>query len=133
MAVAQATETIPMRADAADPQQQTKHPKKRDSPLLVIVLILVAAAFCFPFVWLLLASFKPPADVFSGDVIPKEWTLENYRQIFKQVPIWTWMLNTLIVCALGVVSVVLSSSLVAYAFARLRFPGRTMFFALVMG
>ena len=133
MAVAQATESIPMQADTADPQQQTKHPKKRDSPLLVIVLILVAAAFCFPFVWLLLASFKPPADVFSGDVIPKEWTLENYRQIFKQVPIWTWMLNTLIVCALGVVSVVLSSSLVAYAFARLRFPGRTMFFALVMG
>lgn len=129
MAVAQASETIQMRAEAP----KAKHQKKRENPLLLIVLILVAAAFCFPFVWLLLASFKPAADVFSGDVIPEEWTLDNYRQVFRQVPIWTWMLNTLIVCALGVVSVVASSSLVAYAFARLRFPGRTMFFALVMG
>jgi multiple sugar transport system permease protein len=80
-----------------------------------------------------MASFKPANEVFSGDILPSRWTLENYRQIFKQVPIWEWMLNTLIVCVLGVISVVLSSSLVAYGFARLRFPGRTLFFALVIG
>ncbi len=107
--------------------------KRRENPLVLVALILAAAAFCFPFVWLLLASFKPPAEVFSGDVLPSQWTLENYRQVFNQVPIWQWMLNTLIVCVLGVISVVASSSLVAYGFARLRFPGRSMFFALVIG
>lgn len=137
MSVAQATEIKP-RAQAATSLMASEAPpkqdrKQRESPLLMIVLILVAAAFTFPFVWLLLASFKPANEVFSGDILPSEWTLENYRQIFKQVPIWEWMLNTLIVCALGVVSVVLSSSLVAYGFARLRFPGRSLFFALVIG
>ncbi len=137
MSVAQATEIKP-RAQAAASLMASEAPPKQDhrqreSPLLMIVLILVAAAFTFPFVWLLLASFKPANEVFSGDILPSEWTLENYRQIFKQVPIWEWMLNTLIVCALGVVSVVLSSSLVAYGFARLRFPGRSLFFALVIG
>lgn len=50
----------------------------------------------------------------------------------RQVPIWRWLLNSLIVCSLGVTSVVVSSSLVAFAFARLRFPGRSMLFALVV-
>jgi len=134
MVTAQATGTeaagiaIPTDAPIAP-----KPKKERDSPLLLLVLILTAAAFCFPFVWLLLASLKPPAEVFNGQILPEKWSLENYRQVLRQVPIWEWMLNTLIVCGLGVVSVVLSSSLVAYAFARLRFPGRSMFFALVIG
>ena len=115
-------------------KKPSRRPKKQgDSPLLLLLLILAASAFCFPFLWLLLASLKPPAEVFNGELLPQEWSLDNYRQVFRQVPIWNWMLNTLIVCVLGVISVVVSSSLVAYAFARLRFPGRSMFFALVIG
>ena len=65
--------------------------------------------------------------------MPSEWSLENYRHVFRQVPIWRWKQNTLVFSGLGVVSVVASSSLVAYAFARLRFPGRSLLFALVIG
>lgn len=115
-------------------KKPSRRPKKQgDSPLLLLILMLAASAFCFPFLWLLLASLKPPAEVSNGELLPQEWSLDNYRQVFQQVPIWNWMLNTLIVCVLGVISVVVSSSLVAYAFARLRFPGRSMFFALVIG
>ena len=134
MAVVQASkiETAPV-AYGMDTEPPKKPKKERDHPLLLVALILLAAAFCFPFVWLVLASLKPPAEVFNGQILPEQWSLDNYRQVFRQVPIWQWMLNTLIVCVLGVISVVLSSSLVAYAFARLRFPGRSMFFALVIG
>ena len=133
MAVAQASkvETAPV-AYGMKTEPPKKPKKERDHPLLLLLLILLAAAFCFPFAWLLLASLKPPAEVFNGQLLPEQWSLDNYRQVFRQVPIWRWMMNTLIVCVLGVISVVLSSSLVAYAFARLRFPGRSMFFALVI-
>jgi multiple sugar transport system permease protein len=134
MAVAQAPRLESTAAPyMVAPSPMKKPRKQRDHPLLLVLLILLAAAFCFPFVWLLLASLKPPAEVFNGQLLPEQWSLENYRQVFRQVPIWQWMLNTLIVCVLGVISVVLSSSLVAYAFARLRFPGRSLFFALVVG
>lgn len=134
MAVAQAPRAESTAAPyMVAPAPMKKPRKQRDHPLLLVLLILLAGAFSFPFIWLLLASLKPAEEVFNGQLLPEQWSLDNYRQVFRQVPIWRWMLNTLIVCVLGVVSVVLSSSLVAYAFARLRFPGRSLFFALVIG
>lgn len=100
---------------------------------LGIGMVLLAIAFIFPFVWLIMTSFKPPAEVFSGSFFPSRWTTENYEQVFTQVPMWRWMGNTALVAVLGVVSVVLSSSLVAFGFARLRFKGRNTLFALVIG
>jgi multiple sugar transport system permease protein len=99
---------------------------------LYLALFALSAMFCVPFVWLVLTSLKPPAEVFSGNLIPSEWTWENYADVFDQAPIARWMLNTFIVAVLGVTAVVLSSSLVAYGFARLRFPGRKQLFALVI-
>lgn len=116
----------------AFPKPVKRKRRLQQSPLSFILLVLLAAAFTFPFAWLILASLKPPAEVFNGQLLPEQWSLDNYRQVFRQVPIWQWMLNTLIVCVLGVISVVLSSSLVAFAFARLRFPGRSMLFGLVI-
>jgi multiple sugar transport system permease protein len=101
--------------------------------LLGTLMVLLALAFIFPFVWLIMTSFKPPAEVFSDEFFPSRWTTENYEQVFTQVPMWRWMGNTLLVAVLGVISVVLSSSLVAFGFARLRFKGRNALFALVIG
>ncbi|HWV22625.1 MAG TPA: carbohydrate ABC transporter permease [Thermomicrobiales bacterium] len=101
--------------------------------LLYIALIGLAALFSLPFVWLILTSLKPPAEVFSGGFLPSTWTWSNYTEVFHQAPVAKWMLNSTIVAALGVVSVAFSSSLVAFGFARLRFRGRNMLFALVIG
>lgn len=135
MAVGQVSQTQTGSNALVSLPEPTRHRRKRfrQTPLSFLLLLVLAAAFTFPFAWLVLASLKPPAEVFNGKLLPEEWSLENYRQVFRQVPIWRWTLNTLIVCALGVISVVLSSSLVAFAFARLRFPGRSMLFALVIG
>lgn len=100
---------------------------------LAILMVVLALVFIFPFVWLIMTSFKPPAEVFSDSFFPSRWTTENYEEVFTQVPMWRWMGNTVLVAVLGVVSVVVSSSLVAYGFARLRFPGRNMLFGLVIG
>lgn len=116
-------------------QQQTSSPRKKirlSDILLYLALTGLSLLFCLPFVWLILTSLKPPAEVFSGGFIPTEWTWKNYQDIFRQAPIAQWMLNTAIVSVLGVVSVVLSSSLVAYGFARLRFRGNGALFGLVI-
>ena len=102
-----------------------------DLPLYVLLFAL-SAIYCVPFAWLILTSLKPPDEVFADNWIPSEFTVQSYRDVLDAAPIAQWMLNTFIVSVLGVVAVVLSSSLVAYGFSRLRFPGRKQLFALVI-
>jgi multiple sugar transport system permease protein len=99
---------------------------------LYFTLFALSAIYCVPFAWLVLTSLKPPDEIFADNWIPSTWTVENYRDVFDAAPIARWMLNTAIVSVLGVIAVVLSSSLVAYGFSRIRFPGRKQLFALVV-
>jgi multiple sugar transport system permease protein len=100
---------------------------------LYALLTLLAVMFTLPFLWLVLTSFKPPADVFSPGWVPREWTTENYQDLFRDADVGRWLWNSTQIAVLGVVSVVFSSSLVAYGFARLHFRGRNKLFALVIG
>ena len=99
---------------------------------LYITLFALSALYCLPFAWLIMTSLKPPDEIFADNWIPSEFTTQSYRDVVDAAPIARWMLNTFIVSVLGVVAVVLSSSLVAYGFARIRFPGRKQLFALVI-
>ena len=100
---------------------------------LYVALTALAVLFCIPFVWLVLTSLKPPAEVFSPGWIPSEWRWDNYVDVFEVAPVGRWLWNTVVITTLAVAAVVLSSSLVAYGFARLRFRGRNALFALVIG
>jgi multiple sugar transport system permease protein len=101
--------------------------------LLYATLTLFALIFTYPFVWLVSASFKPRSDVFDNLLIPKNFTLENYVNIWQEAPIAVWLINTVLVTALAAVSVTVSSALVAWGFAYFRFRGRGLLFALVIG
>jgi multiple sugar transport system permease protein len=98
-----------------------------------LLLVALSALFSIPFVWLVLTSLKPESEVFSPGWIPHPVATGNYIDVFRYAPVLTWLRNSLIVSVLAVASVLLSSALVAYAFARLRFPGRAQLFALVIG
>lgn len=100
--------------------------------LLYTALTGLSILFSVPFLWLVLTSLKPPADVFDGAWIPQTMTIENYEAVFRYAPVTTWLKNSFFVAILGVVTVLFSSSLVAYGFARLRFRGRRQLFALVL-
>ena len=99
---------------------------------LYAALLGLSAVFCFPFLWLVLTSLKPPDEVFAPGWIPRPVTWSNYTDVFRYAPVGRWLWNTLLVSVLAVVSVIISSSLVAYAFARLRFRGRKQLFSLVI-
>jgi multiple sugar transport system permease protein len=101
--------------------------------LLYAILLLCASLFLAPFVWLITNSLKDSAHAFDANFIPTPIEWSNYVTIFNQVPLLQMARNSVIVAVLGVVSVVFSSSLIAYGLARLRFPGRNIVFLMVLG
>ncbi|MFO7634097.1 MAG: carbohydrate ABC transporter permease [Caldilinea sp.] len=109
----------------------------RDLPgniVIVIVLTLGILTMLVPFIWMLSASFKPEIKVLSypPTLWPDPWTLENYRYVFESLGYLRFVRNSLIVVAFTISGHVISGSLVAFGFARMRFPGRNTLFILVL-
>ncbi len=88
-----------------------------------------------PFFWMLSTSLKVEQQVylFPPIWIPNPWAWENYRiSLFDILPFTRFFLNTIYITVTATVGAVLSSSMVAFAFARLRWPGRDKVFLLVL-
>ena len=91
------------------------------------VLLLLGATMAVPFVWTVLTSLKQEVEVFTG-WIPSDPSLNNYGRVFDALPFVRFYLNSAIVAVLVTAGQVFTSSLAAYAFARLRFRGRDVLF-----
>lgn len=101
----------------------------------VYVMLLVGAAVIFvPFWWAVSTAFKLPQNIFLDPPqwIPDPWTLQNFRDALNAAPFWTFAKNTMIICGWSVLGEVLSCSMAAYAFSRLRFPGRDFLFIVLL-
>lgn len=101
--------------------------------VLTIVLLGFALLFLYPFLWLLAASFKPRGEVFDNSLIPKTFMPENYVEVWNQLPLLSWMWNSVAIALLAAGAVAISSSIVAFGFAYFKFPGRGLLFGLVLG
>jgi multiple sugar transport system permease protein len=99
---------------------------------LSIALIGFGILFLYPFVWLLSASLKPRGEVFDNALIPKTWMPENYVEVWNQLPLLSWMWNSVAIAVLAAGTVAISSSIVAFGFAYFKFPGRTLLFGFVL-
>jgi multiple sugar transport system permease protein len=104
--------------------------------LTYALMIFIAAIIVIPLLWMFSTSFKPKSQLFTREIhwIPKTVTLENYEKILNnpQTPIARWFLNSAIVAVAHTAVIVVLSSLAAYGYARLRFPGRKQLFALLL-
>ncbi|MEW4368866.1 carbohydrate ABC transporter permease [Paenibacillus kandeliae] len=95
-----------------------------------IVAVLLALFFLLPIVWMLVLSLTPEGqDLFSGNV---QFSFANYEKVLSQAPIFGWMGNSLIVSVITTTLVLLFSSLAAYAFSRISFPGSKWLFLLFL-
>lgn len=112
--------------------------QRKTSIMLVVVSYCILGAgsmlMLFPFLWAFVSSFKVPGKVF---VIPPQWipdpfTTQNYVDIFLRYPFPHYIRNSLIVTLIRVAGVTLTSTLAAYAFARIRFPGRDQLFLVYL-
>ncbi len=103
--------------------------------LLHIVLIAGAVVMLYPVLWMLSASFKPPDEIATNlSLLPHTPTLDNYRLGWTglRVPFGGFFINSLVLCTLAVVGNLISCSLAAFAFARLRFPLKRVLFAAML-
>lgn len=100
-----------------------------------IVLLTGGCLMVLPFVWMVLTSFKTVTESTSLNpfiLFPSTWRIENYVEVIKQNDFLILYWNTFAMMALRVACAVWFSAMAAYAFARLRFPGRDFFFGLVL-
>jgi multiple sugar transport system permease protein len=100
--------------------------------LLWIVAIGMALLFMYPFVWLLAASLKPREEVFDNSLWPNTFSPQNYVEVWNQLPLLSWIGNSVIIAILAAGLVAISSSIVAFGFAYFKFPGRTILFGLIL-
>jgi multiple sugar transport system permease protein len=98
------------------------------------VLIVLSAMFALPLVWMVGTSFKTAGQALTLPVVwwPHPFLWSNYPQLFASLPMWRFFLNTFVYAAGTIVGVCLSSSLVAYGFSRLRWPGRNAVFYVML-
>ncbi len=106
-------------------------------PVTYILLTLWALIVLFPFYWMLLSSLKSTA-AYNGELTPSFFTLhptlENYSAAFRSQdePLGRYLLNTLIFTVITTASMMVVIVLAAFAFARLKFRGRNVLFALFL-
>jgi len=99
-----------------------------------LTLILLGIVVLTPFLWMISTSLQSDQGLFQipPQIVPTDPQWHNYADALTAVPFLTWARNTLIICVLNVVGQLLCCTVVAYGFARLRFPGRGPLFILVL-
>jgi multiple sugar transport system permease protein len=100
-----------------------------------MVLIVLSAIFALPLVWMVGTSFKTAQQALAQPVVwwPHPIVWGNYPQLFASLPFFRFFLNTFAYAGITIVGVCISSSLVAYGFSRLRWPGRdAVFYVMLM-
>lgn len=102
--------------------------------LSALVLVAGAVAVLLPLAWMLSTSLKPESQVFRSPIqwVPSTVRGENYPEAVSLIPFWRYALNSLVVAVPVVVGTVVTSTAVAYAFARMRAPGLRWLFLLVI-
>ncbi len=105
---------------------------KQTSGWSTAILIIVVASLV-PVAWIVFLSLKTPATATDGSFIPHQWTLHNYRDIFKAGIFTSALRNSIGIGLISTLLAVLIASAAAYAIARLDFPGKQVLLAIVLG
>ena len=91
-----------------------------------IANLLVVLYAIIPLLWIVSLSFKPPGTVKDGSFIPKEWTFDNYKDIFDAGDFTSALRNSIGIGLITTFIAVLLGTMAAYAVARLDFPGKKL-------
>jgi multiple sugar transport system permease protein len=124
----------PAATPVAEPRQ-APGPRRRRATWVYVVLGIGLLAMLMPFVWMLLGSFKPEAEL---QQVPPTWwpqtpTLQNYRELFDRLNFPRFFGNSVLVAVAVTAGNLVFCSMVGYALAKLDFAGKRVLFALVLG
>jgi len=97
-----------------------------------LLLAALALTMLTPFLWMVLASFKPLAEVEQLNPFPTTWRPGNYLEVFQEIPFARYYFNSVFVAGWVTFLQVLTSAMAAYAFSRLHWRGRDHVFRLYL-
>ena len=99
-----------------------------------LILLVMAVLMIFPLLWLVSTALKDPSKqmIWPPQLIPNPVNLKNFSDLFVLAPMGTYLFNSFKITILSVVGTCLSSSLAAFAFARMRFRGRDALFTILL-
>ncbi|UBU18969.1 carbohydrate ABC transporter permease [Nonomuraea gerenzanensis] len=102
--------------------------------LALTLLVIGSAGFVYPFLWMIATALRTPEGVAhaGASLWPLQWQWSNFAEGLGSFPFWTYLRNSLLSTLVPVVAVVFSSSLVGFAFARIRARGAGVLFAVVL-
>lgn len=108
--------------------------EKRRNMLVYFILIVMAFIMVLPFIWTILTAFKTQSEALKvpPQILPSSWSPRNFIAVTEVLPFGIFFLNTFLMVLFRVLGSVFFSALAAYAFARLEFPGRNLFFTIVL-
>lgn len=90
-----------------------------------IVIWVVIMVVMFPALWIIMASFSKGDSFFMTSLIPEQLGVGNYVSLFKETDFMLWVFNSLKLCLIVAIIQLILTSLAAYAFSRMRFPGKS--------
>lgn len=114
------------------------HAKKKLGTVIYHILVGgISLIMIYPLVWMAMSSFKETSTIFTTatNLIPKEFTLENYLNGWKgfaKVSFSVFFKNSLFISVLATIGTLCSSAIVAFGFARCKFPGKKLLFAAML-
>jgi multiple sugar transport system permease protein len=119
---------------AAQPAQAQQRMRQVQRFFLYVLAIVCAISFSVPFLWTIGTSLKPLTDLYTypPTFVPTVPRWANFSDVFTLAPFATFLRNTVIVTGLAVFGQTLSAAVVAFGFARFRFPGRDILFVVVL-
>jgi multiple sugar transport system permease protein len=102
--------------------------------VLQIVLTILLISFLVPALWMVSSSLKASTEVFAHPIVwvPAKPQWHNYVRVFDVLPFGRFAWNSLLVVVFAVAGTLFSSAMVGYSFARLRWPGRNLFFGILI-
>lgn len=116
------------------PFSRKKFLEKTGLVVLQIVMTVWVITFLVPTIWMVSSSIKASTEVFAHPIVwfPEKPEWENFAKVFELLPFGKFALNTMIVTGLAVFGTMASSMMVGYSFARLNWPGKNIFFGLLI-
>lgn len=108
--------------------------KNKTSIFTKIAMTIILVIIAFPFIWLVISSFKYEKDIisFPPKIFADNYTFENYIKVWSTIPLLDYIKNTVIFSGGVVLTSVFFDSLAGYAFARMNFKGKSVFFYFVL-
>lgn len=102
--------------------------------LWYVVAVCIATVTVYPFLWMIATSLKPEGEIYSKSLslLSENYSLNNYVKVFQTIPFLRYFMNSLILAVTGVITNIFLGSLAGYSYAKMKFKGRKISFAILL-